>query len=87
MSRSTWKIPYVNNFLFSNFVKNKFILNFWKRNSIISNNLIGKKFRVYNGIWFLSVQIKSNMIGHKFGEFSFSKRMGRIIHFQKKKKK
>ena len=27
------------------------------------------------------------MIGHKFGEFSFSKRMGKAIHFQQKSKK
>lgn len=32
------------------------------------------------------VLITSNMVGHKFGEFSITKRMGREIHFEKKKK-
>jgi len=27
------------------------------------------------------------MVGHKFGEFSFSKRMGKEIHLKKKNKK
>jgi len=48
---------------------------------------LNKKFRVHNGVWLLSVYVKAPMIGHKFGEFSFSRRFGRIKHKLRKKKK
>lgn len=48
---------------------------------------VNKKFKVYNGIWLLSLNVKTAMIGHKFGAFAFTKRMGREIHFKKKVKK
>jgi len=35
----------------------------------------------------MTLNVKTGMIGHKFGEFAFTKRMGREIHFKKKTKK
>lgn len=54
---------------------------------MISSFFLNKKFRVYNGIWLLSMYVKASMIGYKFGEFSFSRRFGRIKHKLRKKKK
>lgn len=85
MPRSSWKVPFVSNVFFSNFFLNKKVFYLWKRNSIISSFFLNKKFRIYNGIWQLTLNIKSGMIGHKFGEFSITKRLGREIHFNKKK--
>lgn len=87
MSRSAWKIPYISNMFFNKFIDSKDTIKIWSRSSTIPKNSINKKFRIYNGIWALSVVIKSNMIGHKFGEFSATKRMGRDIHFKKRSKK
>ena len=87
MSRSIWKVPYIHNIFFSNMLKNKKIFNIWHRNSIIPSIFLNRKFKVHNGIWLLTTNIKFSMIGYKFGEFSFSKRMGREIHFKQKNKK
>ena len=87
MSRSIWKIPYIHNIFFTNMLKNKKIFNIWHRSSTIPFSFLNKKFKVHNGIWLLTLNVKSLMIGRKFGEFSFSKRLGRDIHFKQKSKK
>lgn len=87
MSRSVWKIPYIHNVFFTNMLKNKKIFNVWHRSSTIPAFFINKKFKVHNGIWLLTLNVKSLMVGSKFGEFSFSKRMGKEIHFKQKNKK
>jgi len=86
MSRSVWKIPYINNIFFTNMLKDKKIFNVWQRSSVIPAHFLNKKFKVHNGIWLLTVNIKSLMVGRKFGEFSFSKSMGKEIHFKQKNK-
>jgi Ribosomal protein S19 len=87
MSRSVWKIPYINNRFFSGVLSRKKVFVVWERNCVISPFFLNKKFRVHNGVWLLSVYVKAPMIGHKFGEFSFSRRFGRIKHKLRKKKK
>lgn len=86
MSRSVWKIPFISNILFSNSLKKK---NFtvWSRCSTIPQIFVNKKLRVYNGTWYLSLNVKPSMVGKKFGEFSFTKRTGSSIHTGSKKKK
>ena len=80
---------YYFNFDFSYIIFTKLISNntkvikIWDRSSVILPLFVGKKFLVYNGIKFISVLIKKEMIGHKFGEFSSTRRVGQL----KKKKK
>jgi small subunit ribosomal protein S19 len=45
--------------------------------------LIGKKIQVYNGKFFIPFFVREEMVGHKFGEFIFT----RLRHIYKKKKK
>ena len=78
MSRSAWKIPFIN---FDSGKVNQ------KRSSLVTLRFLDNKIKIYNGIWFLSVQVKPNMIGHKFGEFSITKKLGKDIHKKNKKKK
>lgn len=78
MSRSSWKVPFINKT--SKFSKPS-------RFSTVTAYFLDKKLKIYNGIWFLSVLVKSNMLGHKFGEFSVTKKLGRDIHQKSKKKK
>lgn len=87
MSRSAWKIPYISNIFFSNLFKKTKVFNIWQRNSVIPASFANRKFRIHNGIWLLTLNVKSGMIGHKFGEFAFTKRMGKEIHSKKKTKK
>lgn len=86
MSRSVWKVPYLNFIFFSNFFFKQQLFFIWWRNSSIPSVLLSNKVKVYNGVWMLSLVIKSIMIGFKFGEFSITKRLGKIIHEKDKKK-
>ena len=81
MSRSSWKGPYIN---LNRFKKEKisFDNNLIHRNSEILPNLLGLTFKVHNGKIFTNVTVIDKMIGHKFGEFCFT----RARYLFKKKK-
>jgi len=75
MSRSAWKIPFVDASLLKNIKKvasssKKTIIKTWSRRSTILPQFVGLTFAVYNGKKFISVLVTENMVGHKFGEFS-----------------
>lgn len=44
------------------------------REMIIVPEMIGMKFGVYNGKEFFPVEVKPEMVGHRLGEFSLSRR-------------
>jgi small subunit ribosomal protein S19 len=50
------------------------------RRSTIGPAFIGRTVYVYNGRKFFNTKIVGSMIGHKFGEFSVTKRLGAEIH-------
>jgi len=90
MSRSSWKLPYISLLFFKNrFLKNNIILSTRFRNSMIPSIFIEKKIKIsiFNGVWYLSTLINANMLGCKFGEFSFTKRSDRQTHLKKKVQK
>jgi len=47
---------------------------------------VNKRVAVYNGFQFTSFIVKPWMVGKPFGVFSLTKKLGRQIHFKKKKK-
>lgn len=49
----------------------KQIKNFFKKNSLITKNIIGERVYIYIGKEFLSLKITAGMVGYKFGEFFF----------------
>ena len=55
------------------------------RNSQIVSKFLGLTFNVYNGKNYVELIITENMIGHKFGEFSFTR--GKFTFKKKGKKK
>jgi len=84
MSRSKWKGPFINS-------KQKKVNDIsYKKNIIISRNseivpsYVGTTFNVYNGKLYSEITVNEDMLGHKFGEFSFTR--AKFI-FKKKKKK
>lgn len=56
----------------------------WSRRSTVIPDMVGLTIAVHNGKTHLPVFITENMVGHKLGEFSPSRKFGG--HAEKKKK-
>lgn len=56
----------------------------WSRSSTILPSFVGSTFEIHNGKTFMKLVVTKEMIGHKFGEFSLTRKSGSKI---KKKKK
>lgn len=74
MSRSLKKGPFVDFKLAKKVAKlgldDRTIINTWARASTISPEMVGRTIAVYNGKVHVPVLISENMVGHKLGEFS-----------------
>ena len=51
----------------------KKVLRTWSRRSTIIPEMVGHTIAVHNGKKFIPVYITENMVGHKLGEFSFTR--------------
>jgi len=75
MSRSLKKGPYVDERVMKKVLKakgegsNKPIKT-WSRACTITPEMVGLTFLVHNGKDFINVFVEENMVGHKLGEFS-----------------
>lgn len=74
MSRSLKKGPYVDERVIKK-VKNlkigdKTVIRTWSRACTISPEMIGFTFGVHNGKDFIPVYVSEEMVGHRLGEFS-----------------
>lgn len=89
MTRSAWKLPYISLMLFQNRFLIKNGLNIRIRNSVIPTIFMDKKIKlcIFNGTWFLSTIMSSNMSGLKLGEFAFTKRSDKQTHMKRKVQK
>ncbi|MCK5332803.1 30S ribosomal protein S19 [Candidatus Parcubacteria bacterium] len=81
MSRSLKKGPYIDEKLLKK-VKNlksgdKTVIKTWARNSVISPEMVSFVFGVHNGKQHIEVNITEDMVGHKLGEFSPTKKFVR----------
>ncbi len=74
MSRSIKKGIYVNEKLLKKLgrlkVGDKTVIKTWSRSSTITPEMIGFTFGVHNGKIHLPVFVTEDMVGHKLGEFS-----------------
>lgn len=74
MSRSSKKGPYVDQKLLKKISKlgtgPKVVIKTWSRASEISPEMVGYTFGVHNGKSFIEVFVKEEMVGHRLGEFS-----------------
>lgn len=80
MTRSVWKGPYTVPVLLEKQHKVFGI----SRSAEVTSQFIGVTFRVYNGKKYIELTVTENMVGHKFGEFSFTRAS---FIFKKKVKK
>ena len=53
------------------------IIKIWDRGSMISPEMVGFTFGVHNGRDHIEVLVTEDMVGHRFGEFSPSKKFYR----------
>jgi len=86
MPRSLKKGPYIEERLLKKLVGLKSgslaVIKTWSRRSTISPEMVGFTFGVHNGKDFIPVHVTEDMVGHKLGEFSptrkFTKHGGKM---------
>lgn len=81
MSRSVKKGPWVDLKLLKKISKlkvgDKTVVKTWSRDSMISPEMVGHIFGVHNGKIHIPVTIIEEMVGHKLGEFAFTRKFVR----------
>lgn len=74
MGRSLKKQPFIDPKLLAKLSKlkvgDKTVIRTWSRDSIITPAMVGFTFGVHNGKNHISVYVVENMVGHRLGEFS-----------------
>lgn len=79
MSRSSKKGPYVDPKLLKkvqqmNAAGDKRVIKTWSRACVVAPEFVGHTFAVHNGKEHIPVFVTENMVGHKLGEFSYSRK-------------
>lgn len=81
MTRSIKKGPYVNEKLLKKVQSAKSeelgLIKVWDRACMIHPDMVGYKFGVHNGKDFIEVVPNEDMVGHRLGEFSETKKFWR----------
>ncbi len=74
MSRSLKKGPFTHPKLLKKVGKlrvgDKTVIKTWSRDSVITPEMVGFTFGVHNGKNHITVIVSENMVGHRLGEFS-----------------
>jgi small subunit ribosomal protein S19 len=78
MARSLKKGPFVDHHLNDKVLKAKAVkskapIKTWSRRSTITPDFVGLTVNVHNGKIFSPVFVTENMVGHKLGEFAFTR--------------
>jgi small subunit ribosomal protein S19 len=77
MARSLKKGPNINERLLKKVNSQKpedGVIKTWARDAVVTPEMIGFTFGVHNGKKHVEVQITEDMVGHKLGEFSATKK-------------
>jgi small subunit ribosomal protein S19 len=81
MSRSLKKGPFIDPKLAAKIealsADDRSVIKTWSRSSTISPDMVGKTIAVHNGKVHVPVHITENMVGHKLGEFSPTRKFRR----------
>ena len=90
MARSLKKGPYTFDRLLKKVIKlneigKKEVVKTYSRRSTIYPDFVGHTFAVHNGKEFIPVYVTDDMVGHKLGEFSLTRKFGG--HGESKEKK
>ena len=96
MPRSSKKGPFIDERLIKKVQNlpagdNKTIIKTWRRSAVVTPEMIGYNFGVYNGKEHIKVYVTEEMVGHLLGEFSPTKKFvrhgGKMQRDMEKKKK
>ncbi len=95
MTRSLSKGPYVDERVIAKIAGKKpqetGVIKTWSRACVIAPEMVGFKFGVHNGKDFVEVLVAEDMVGHRLGEFSltrkFNKHGGKMQKELEQKKK
>ena len=84
MSRSLKKGPHIDEKLIEKMKKQgqDGVIKTWSRDCTIIPEMVGFTFGVYNGKQHLPVKVAEDMVGHKLGEFSQTRKF--VKHSSKK---
>jgi small subunit ribosomal protein S19 len=78
MSRSIKKGPYVSENLLKKIAGKRpdavGVIRTWERDSVISPEMVAFKFGVHNGREHIEVLVTEEMVGHRLGEFSLTRK-------------
>ena len=81
MARSLKKGPYIDPNVLKKIAGKKpgdtGVIKTWSRRSTISPEMVGFKFGVHNGKDHIEVLVTEDMVGHKLGEFSLTRKFTR----------
>jgi small subunit ribosomal protein S19 len=81
MSRSLYKGPYVDPKLLKKIQASTpaegLVIKTWSRDSMIAPEMVGYTFGVHNGKEHIAVLVTEDMVGHRLGEFSPTKKFYR----------
>ena len=72
MSRSSWKCTYIHSDFYSQYqngINGEEII-LVNRNTMLTEDMLGLKISVYNGLRFFSFIVDSDKLGYKVGEFA-----------------
>ncbi|OGZ96822.1 MAG: 30S ribosomal protein S19 [Candidatus Sungbacteria bacterium RIFCSPLOWO2_02_FULL_51_17] len=74
MPRSLKKGPFVHPSILKKLARTRVgdrtVIKTWSRNSQITPEMVGFTFGVHNGRSFIEVTVREEMVGHRLGEFS-----------------
>ena len=81
MARSLKKGPFIDQKLLEKIKKlrpdEKTVIKTWSRSCTIAPEMVGFIFGVHNGREFIPVKVTEDMVGHRLGEFSPTKKFSR----------
>ena len=87
MTRSSWKVPYIDYKLLNTILSNKEVsIKTNSRQTKILQSFVGLNIFVYTGKVYKKVYISEDMVGKKLGEFAYTRKIGNI-HKKKEKNK
>lgn len=81
MARSIKKGPFVDKSLLAkvekaNQTNSREVIKTWSRRSTILPSFVGLTFAVHNGKEFIPVYVTEDMVDHKLGEFTLTRKFG-----------
>lgn len=74
MSRSKWKGQFIDKSVLKLENKSLSYIRIHSRSSVIPEFLIGQTVHIYNGKDYKKLTISRECVGHKFGEYSFTRK-------------